>query len=64
MTYRVLREENLVEERHVDYHWHLVSEATRIQEWTRAGLTPHRLEPAGHGRYAALPGPAPRAVSR
>jgi SAM-dependent methyltransferase len=53
MTYRVLHEENLVEERHVDYHWHLVSEATLIQEWTHAGLTPHRLEPAGQGLYAA-----------
>jgi SAM-dependent methyltransferase len=52
MTYRTLQDEQLVDERKVSYHWHLLPEGRLREELADARLTVRPLEPAEFGMYA------------
>ncbi|GAA4842179.1 class I SAM-dependent methyltransferase [Saccharopolyspora rosea] len=58
MTYRTYQGEDLVDERALNYTWHLVNESALHDELARAGLRPHALEPTDLGMFTITRAPA------
>jgi SAM-dependent methyltransferase len=52
MTYRTLQDGEVVDERVVSYHWHLLAEPRLRDELARAGLALRALAPSELGTYA------------